>query len=130
MPSHFQFVYLNLILADEVVLNCLSDGNSCLQDAFLSRLMETGATESCSTNDSPDQMEEDRPTACGTTKNIYSNIVSAINDLWCLKNGLHAAVLEALPEGGKKLGLQMFLMLSIHLLCVFLHFLLYCSFFL
>lgn len=110
MPPRFQFVYLNIILADEVALNCLSDGNSCLQDAFLSRLIETGATESCSANDFSDRMEEDRPTSCGKTKNSLSNIVSTINDLWCLKDGLYAAVLEALPEDGK-LGLYMFLML-------------------
>ncbi|RVW97147.1 E3 ubiquitin-protein ligase BRE1-like 1 [Vitis vinifera] len=83
-----------------VALNCLSDGNSCLQDAFLSRLIETGATESCSANDFSDRMEEDRPTSCGKTKNSLSNIVSTINDLWCLKDGLYAAVLEALPEDG------------------------------
>nr|CAN69177.1 hypothetical protein VITISV_024408 [Vitis vinifera] len=76
------------------------DGNSCLQDAFLSRLIETGATESCSANDFSDRMEEDRPTSCGKTKNSLSNIVSTINDLWCLKDGLYAAVLEALPEDG------------------------------
>lgn len=88
-----------------MALNFLSDGNSCLQDAFLNRLIETGATESCSTNDFLDPMEEDRSTVSGKTKNILSDIVHSINGLWRLKDGLYNAVLEALPENGKSLGL-------------------------
>ncbi|XP_057980578.1 E3 ubiquitin-protein ligase BRE1-like 1 [Malania oleifera] len=70
------------------------------EDAFLSRLIETGATDSCSTNCCPDQMEDDRKTPNGRTKNILCNLVGAINSLWYLKNRLHAAVMEVLPEDG------------------------------
>ncbi|RVW20061.1 E3 ubiquitin-protein ligase BRE1-like 1 [Vitis vinifera] len=71
-----------------------------LTGCFSQPAHRNGATESCSANDFSDRMEEDRPTSCGKTKNSLSNIVSTINDLWCLKDGLYAAVLEALPEDG------------------------------
>lgn len=71
------------------------------EDAFLSRLMETGATESSSSNICPAQMKEDREqTASEKTGNILHNIVVAINDLWCLKDGLYAVVKNDLPING------------------------------
>ncbi|CAK9149379.1 unnamed protein product [Ilex paraguariensis] len=77
------------------------DGASSLQeDVFLRRLLETGATESTCTSNSVNQMEEDRQAAGEKTKNILCNIVAAIDDLWCLKDGLYASVLKALPEDG------------------------------
>lgn len=88
----------------KVFLNCLLGGaSSPLQEAFLSRLLETGATESSTTNndDDPNEMQEDRQTACEKTKNILRNIVVAIDDLWDLKDRLYAAVVKALPEDGK-----------------------------
>ncbi|KAJ4727229.1 E3 ubiquitin protein ligase [Melia azedarach] len=69
-------------------------------DDFLSRLMETGATESSSTNNCPNQMEEDRESASEKTKNILRNVVTAVDNLWHLKNGLYAAALKELPHDG------------------------------
>ncbi|KAH8516624.1 hypothetical protein H0E87_004827 [Populus deltoides] len=74
------------------------ESSSFLKDAFLSRLMETGATESSSSNNCPDQMEVDIETAFEKNKNVVHNIVDTINGLWYLKDGLHAAVLKQLPE--------------------------------
>ncbi|XP_007052228.2 PREDICTED: E3 ubiquitin-protein ligase BRE1-like 1 [Theobroma cacao] len=80
----------------------MEDGaSSPTEDAFLSRLMETGATESSSSNNCPEQMEEDREQiASEKTRNILHNIVIAINNLWHLKDGLYAAVLKEHPKDG------------------------------
>ncbi|CAK7347813.1 unnamed protein product [Dovyalis caffra] len=78
-------------------------GSSSLEDAFLIRLMETGATESSSANNCPDQMELDRETAFEKKKNILHNIVATVNGLWYLKDGLCAAVLKQLPEDGRSI---------------------------
>ncbi|KAK8635491.1 hypothetical protein V6N13_004225 [Hibiscus sabdariffa] len=77
------------------------DGRPCLtEDAFLSRLMETGATES-SSNNCPEQIKEDREnTTSEKTRNILHNIIVAIDDLWCLKDGLYAAVHKELQNDG------------------------------
>ncbi|KAF8364884.1 hypothetical protein HHK36_033134 [Tetracentron sinense] len=76
------------------------NGASVQEDTFLSRLLETGATESCSANDSPNYMEDNVQTSYTRTKNILRNIVAAINDLWYLKDGLSIALLETLPQDG------------------------------
>ncbi|KAA3469437.1 E3 ubiquitin-protein ligase BRE1-like 1 isoform X2 [Gossypium australe] len=70
------------------------------EDAFLSRLMETGATES-SSSDNLEQIKEDREqVASEKTRNILHNIVASINDLWCMKEGLYAAVRKEHPDYG------------------------------
>ncbi|XP_022770213.1 E3 ubiquitin-protein ligase BRE1-like 1 isoform X2 [Durio zibethinus] len=74
---------------------------SCTEDAFLSRLMETGATESSSSNNFPEPMKEDRDqTASEKTRSILHDIIVAINNLWCLKDGLYAAVWKEHPNYG------------------------------
>ncbi|XP_022733211.1 E3 ubiquitin-protein ligase BRE1-like 1 isoform X2 [Durio zibethinus] len=74
---------------------------SLTEDAFLSRLMETGATESSSSYNCPEQIKEDREhTASDRTGNILHNILVAIDDLWCLKDGLYAAVRKELQNDG------------------------------
>lgn len=72
------------------------------EDTFLSRLVETGATESCSTNNlnSLNQMEEDRQPSREKTQNILCNIVAAISDMWSLKDRLCHGVLKG-QAGGK-----------------------------
>ncbi|KAJ0112961.1 hypothetical protein Patl1_00150 [Pistacia atlantica] len=70
------------------------------EDAFLSRLTETGATESSSSDNCPSQMEEDRETASEKTRNILCNILVAVNSLCHLKDGLYAAVLKEAPGDG------------------------------
>ncbi|XP_039046544.1 E3 ubiquitin-protein ligase BRE1-like 1 [Hibiscus syriacus] len=68
------------------------------EDPFLSRLMETGATES-SSSDNAKQIKEDREqTASETTRIILHNIVVSINDTWRLKDELYAAVRKELPD--------------------------------
>ncbi|PSS24116.1 E3 ubiquitin-protein ligase BRE1-like [Actinidia chinensis var. chinensis] len=69
-------------------------------DAFLSRLSETGATESSSAFNSLNQNKEDTQKAIERSKNILRNIVTAIDDLWYKKDGLQATVLKAIPEDG------------------------------
>lgn len=82
------------------ILSIVKDGCSApLEDPFLSRLMETGATES-SANNCPNQMEVDCETNSDRMKNIISNILLAINDLWHIKDGLNVTVSKVLPEDG------------------------------
>lgn len=77
------------------------DGSVCsLKDAFLSRLLETGATESSSAINSLNHEEEFAQTAADQSKSIVCNIVAAIDDLWYLKDGLQATILKALLEDG------------------------------
>ncbi|KAI8545437.1 hypothetical protein RHMOL_Rhmol07G0039500 [Rhododendron molle] len=77
------------------------DGSVCsLKDAFLSRLLETGATESSSAVNSLNHEEEFAQTAADQSKSIVCNIVAAIDDLWYLKDGLQATILKALLEDG------------------------------
>ncbi|XP_077236568.1 E3 ubiquitin-protein ligase BRE1-like 1 [Tasmannia lanceolata] len=66
-------------------------------DAFLSRLLETGATDSCSDNMSPNQMEDDIKKSPATTKNFLQNILAAINDLRAVNDRLAVTLLETLP---------------------------------
>ncbi|KAH1106839.1 hypothetical protein J1N35_010607 [Gossypium stocksii] len=76
------------------------EATSPTEDAFLSRLMETGATES-SSSDNLEQIKEDREQAASeNTRNILHNIVVSINDLWCMKEGLYAAVRKEHPDYG------------------------------
>lgn len=74
---------------------------SSLEDAFLSRLLEKGATESSSATNSLKHEEEFAQTAVEKSKNTVCNIVAAIDDLWYLKDELQATILKALPEDGK-----------------------------
>lgn len=94
--------YCANVPADNAVLNCLSDGiSSTFKDAFLSRLVETGATENSSTFDCTNHMKEDRETALEKTRDILRNIVAAVDNVWFRKDGLPSAVLKELPEDGK-----------------------------
>ncbi|XP_028798888.1 E3 ubiquitin-protein ligase BRE1-like 1 isoform X2 [Neltuma alba] len=73
---------------------------STVEDDLLSRLEQTGATESSSSYSWSNQMEEQRQVTVEKAKSIMQNIVAAINKLWSLKDGLHAAVLIKLPGDG------------------------------
>lgn len=75
--------------------------SSTVQDVFLSRLMQTGATESSSTYRFANQMEEHNEITAEKAKSILKNIVTATNNLWCMKDGLHTALLKKLPGDGK-----------------------------
>lgn len=95
------FYFVNLLADKDALIFLLDGAPSMFKDAFLSRLIETGATESSSMNDCPNQMEEERESASERTKNIFLNIVAATDSLWHLKDGLLTAVLKELPEDGK-----------------------------
>ncbi|KAF1884032.1 hypothetical protein Lal_00012992 [Lupinus albus] len=74
------------------------DGSpSTAQDIFLSRLLQTGATESSSTYNFATQLEENRKITPEKAKSTLKNIMTTINNFWCLKDGLHTAVLKKLP---------------------------------
>lgn len=79
----------------------LEDGASFpIQDDFLSRLLEAGATESCSYNgfDDPDDCSQ---MASESTKAILQNMISSINWMWHasedVASGLQATLLENDP---------------------------------
>ncbi|GKV12797.1 hypothetical protein SLEP1_g23900 [Rubroshorea leprosula] len=73
---------------------------STTEDAFLSRLVETGATENSSSNNSLAHTDNREETQSEKTRNILLNIVAAINDLWNLKNCLYPVVLKDLRDNG------------------------------
>lgn len=71
------------------------------EDSFLSRLLQTGATESSSavnnvtqTEDEHKQMDDEK------MMKILQNIVATVDDIWQMKDKLCAAVLKVLPEDG------------------------------
>lgn len=100
-----QYCGCSNILAAKVALYCLSDGApSALQDAFLNRLAQAGATESSCTYNISNQMEEGRGTTFEKTKNIIGNVIAAIDNQWHVKDALHDALLKELPEEGESLG--------------------------
>ncbi|OIS98648.1 e3 ubiquitin-protein ligase bre1-like 1 [Nicotiana attenuata] len=70
-------------------------------DSFLSRLLQTGATESSSavnnatqTEDEHKQMDDEK------IMKILQNIVATVDDIWQMKDKLCAAVFKVLPEDG------------------------------
>lgn len=75
-------------------------GPSTLQNAFLNRLAQAGATESSCTYNICNKMEEDRGTTSENSQNILGNIVAAIDNVWNVKDALHDALLKELPEDG------------------------------
>lgn len=74
---------------------------SIFQEAFLSRLTETGATQSSSTYEFLNQMEVDREIAREKARKIVHNLVAAIDNLWDLKDGVHIALVKKLSEDGE-----------------------------
>ncbi|KHN15371.1 E3 ubiquitin-protein ligase BRE1-like 1 [Glycine soja] len=76
----------------------MEDGSpSTVQDVFLSRLMQTDATECASSYNFANQMEEHREITIEKAKSILKNMVTAVNNLWVLMDGLHTALLKKLP---------------------------------
>ncbi|KAL1314887.1 hypothetical protein HN51_041699 [Arachis hypogaea] len=73
------------------------DSPSTVHDVFLSRLMQTGATESSSTYNCANQVEEQRQLNSEKEQSILKNVVTTIHKFWRLKDGLHTAVLKKLP---------------------------------
>ncbi|KAI3449073.1 hypothetical protein Pfo_005738 [Paulownia fortunei] len=80
------------------------DGDSPPEDAFLSRLLETEATESSSASTTTKQTQEDTQIVGEKTKETkirLHNMVAAFDDLSDLKNKLFTASLYALPANGQ-----------------------------
>lgn len=73
---------------------------SAFQEAFLSRLIETGATESSSFYTFSNEMEGNRERVLEKTKVMVCNILAAIDSLGHCKDGLHAALLKNISEDG------------------------------
>ncbi|KAK6162595.1 hypothetical protein DH2020_002436 [Rehmannia glutinosa] len=83
------------------------DGESPPEDALLSRLLETGATESSSVTAIVNPTEEGRKIDGENTmktKNILHNIVASFDDLNDLKHRLYAASLKAVSSNGQSQG--------------------------
>lgn len=94
-------VLLVIIYECLIFLNGFLDGSSSsFEDAVLSRLAETGATQSSSSYSSTKHMEEETESPCEKTKTIERNIEASIENLWYLKDGLHATLLSELPIDG------------------------------
>jgi E3 ubiquitin-protein ligase BRE1 len=65
-----------------------------VKNDFINRLLETGATESSSSNICSNQMEENGVnTSSQMTQTLY-NLVAATEDLRCLKDELYPTVLR------------------------------------
>ncbi|XP_020203564.1 E3 ubiquitin-protein ligase BRE1-like 1 [Cajanus cajan] len=76
----------------------MEDGSpSTVQDVFLGRLMQTGATECASTCNYANQMEEQTEISTEKAKSVLKNIVISVNNLWVLMDGLRTALLKKLP---------------------------------
>ncbi|XP_019082403.1 PREDICTED: E3 ubiquitin-protein ligase BRE1-like 1 isoform X1 [Camelina sativa] len=71
------------------------DGSSlAVKDDFINRLLETGATESSSSNICSNGMEENKVnTSSQLTQTLY-NLVAVTNDLRCLKDELYPSALR------------------------------------
>ncbi|XP_052192828.1 E3 ubiquitin-protein ligase BRE1-like 1 [Diospyros lotus] len=82
----------------EAKTQLITEALSPPEDAFLIRLLETGATESSSASKPMDQNDRETSTGNEKSQNILRNLVSAIDDLWCLKDALHESNLKAIPE--------------------------------
>ncbi|XP_013666708.2 E3 ubiquitin-protein ligase BRE1-like 1 isoform X1 [Brassica napus] len=71
------------------------DGSSpSVKDDFINRLLETGATESSSSNTCSNQKEENRENTSSQLKQTLCNLVAATNDLRCLKDELYPTALR------------------------------------
>ncbi|QCE10905.1 E3 ubiquitin-protein ligase BRE1 [Vigna unguiculata] len=72
-------------------------GPSTVQDVFLSRLMQTGATECATAYNFANQTEEHQEIITEKAKSILKNMATAVNNVWVLTDGLHTALLKKLP---------------------------------
>ncbi|KAJ0258580.1 E3 ubiquitin protein ligase [Hirschfeldia incana] len=71
------------------------DGSSPdIKDDFINRLLETGATESSSSNSCSNGVEENRGNTSSQVKQTLHNLVAATNDIRCLKDELYPTVLR------------------------------------
>lgn len=83
-------------LGEDIQHSFAVDDRASVSDtaAFLKPLEETGATESCLVSGSPNRMLEDGDEK---SKNLLRDMVAAVDDLYSLKDQLHADILNGLP---------------------------------
>ncbi|GAU46269.1 hypothetical protein TSUD_174450 [Trifolium subterraneum] len=85
--------------ADSRFASSTNDGtSSTVQDVFLSRLLQTGATESSSSCHFANEMEQHREITAEKVKSILNNILTSSNNFHCLKDGFHTALQQKLRE--------------------------------
>ncbi|PKA46449.1 E3 ubiquitin-protein ligase BRE1-like 1 [Apostasia shenzhenica] len=85
----------------------LEDGASlAIQEDFMSRLLESGATDSCSDNESSDYQDNSTKITSVTTKNILRNITSSINCMWHMREDVASALRCNLSEDDTRIQLQ------------------------
>ncbi|BAT84706.1 hypothetical protein LR48_Vigan03g168600 [Vigna angularis] len=72
-------------------------GPSTVQDVFLNRLMQTGATECATAYNFANQTEEHQKVITEKARSILKNMATAVNNVWVLMDGLHTASLKKLP---------------------------------
>ncbi|WJX75960.1 ubiquitin-like modifier hub1 [Trifolium repens] len=85
--------------ADSRYASNTNDGtSSTVQDVFLSRLLQTGATESSSSYHFANEMEQHREITSEKVKRILNNILTSSSNSHCLKDGFHTALLQKLRE--------------------------------
>lgn len=80
--------------------------SSPLEEDFMRRLLDKGATESCCDVLSTNQIEEDVRTSQMGTRNILQNILSSINCLWHVNCEAVSALCMTLPEDESNRHLQ------------------------
>ncbi|XP_045796983.1 E3 ubiquitin-protein ligase BRE1-like 1 isoform X3 [Trifolium pratense] len=84
--------------ADSSFASSSNGSSSTVQDVFLSRLLQTGATENSSSNHFANEMEQHREMTAEKVKSILNNILTSSNNFHCLKDGFHTALLQKLRE--------------------------------
>ena len=67
----------------------------------MSRLLETGATESSSGTLSHSQLDDDLQKTEVKSVKILENVVSALTKLWTVNNHVTVSILGKLPDEGK-----------------------------
>ncbi|XP_022635506.1 E3 ubiquitin-protein ligase BRE1-like 1 isoform X3 [Vigna radiata var. radiata] len=72
-------------------------GPSTVQDVFLSRLMQTGATECATSYNFANQTKEHQEIITEKARSILRNMATTVNNVWVLMDGLHTALLKKLP---------------------------------
>ncbi|XP_020263508.1 E3 ubiquitin-protein ligase BRE1-like 1 [Asparagus officinalis] len=77
-----------------------------VEEDFMSRLMETGATESCCDVLSPRQLEADVRTSQLASRNILQNIMTSVNRLWHVNNKAVSALCMTLSGDESNRQLQ------------------------
>lgn len=79
------------------LMSCCADGSSPdIKDDFINRLLETGATESSSSNICSNGTEENtgnNASSSQVTQTLH-NLVAATNDIRCIKDELYPTVLR------------------------------------